>query len=109
MVSFAWVEHLLETAPIPLHREERVPVCLPVVVTGYGASAFFQTRTFTVDVSQGGCCIYLPQEATPGNLIFLSLAARDGSEIAPESRGLYQIAWAHPDGSGWVVGAKRVP
>ena len=109
MISFAWVEHLLETAPVPLHRHERIPLCLPVVVTGYGTDAFFQSRTFTIDVSQGGCCVYLTQRAMPGNMVFISLAGKDGAEIMPESRGLYQIAWVQPDGSGWVAGARKLP
>jgi len=108
MSSFSWIEHLLEAVPIPLHREERVPVCLPIVVTGYGENAFFQAHTFTIDFSPCGCCLYLTRKPVLGNLFFISLAGGDGTEISPESRALYQVTWVHPDGSGWVVGAKKL-
>ena len=108
MHSLAWIEHVLEAAPIPLQRGERVPVCLPVVVTGYGEETF-QTHTFTIDFSTDGCCFYLPRRTTPGDMVFIGMAANEAREIAPEARSLYRIAWVQRDGDGWVTGAKRVP
>lgn len=89
--------------------ESRLPLSIPIEVTGFGADArFFQELTTTVDISESGCCFRLQREVPRGGIVAIKVMLKEYAKDNLARPFLYQIARAVAETKSWVVGASKL-
>lgn len=89
--------------------ESRLPLSVPIEVTGFGTDArFFQELTTTVDISESGCCFRLLREVPRGGIVAIKVMLKEYAKDYLARPFLYQIARAVEDQNRWLVGAAKL-
>ncbi|HVB07653.1 MAG TPA: PilZ domain-containing protein [Candidatus Acidoferrales bacterium] len=91
-------------------KETRIPLSVPIEVTGFGADArFFSERTATIDISECGCSFLLKRDVPRGSIVAVRVMLKEyAKENLAERPFLYQIARAVPETNSWMVGAAKL-
>ncbi|MHB8755846.1 MAG: PilZ domain-containing protein [Candidatus Acidiferrales bacterium] len=91
-------------------QETRIPLSVPIEVTGFGADArFFSERTATIDISECGCSFPLKREVPRGSIVAVRVMLKEyAKENFAQRPFLYQIARAVPETNCWIVGAAKL-
>lgn len=91
-------------------REVRIPLAIPVEVTGFDAEGkFFSDTTKTVDLSESGCSFRLKKRVERGGIIAIKVVIKDRRKKKNEPRPfLYQVARATQDENWWVIGCAKL-
>ncbi len=91
-------------------HESRLPLSIPIQVTGFGTDArFFSELTTTVDISESGCSFRLRGEVSRGSIVAIKVMLREHTkEDSVQRPFLYQIARAVADTNSWVAGAAKL-
>lgn len=88
--------------------ERRVPLVFPIEVSGINAeNKNFIEQTYTLNVSQSGCCFQTLQHLTRGTLIGINLSDREATQTSA-LQVQYEVAWAQLLGDLWIVGAQKI-
>ncbi|MHB8485957.1 MAG: PilZ domain-containing protein [Candidatus Acidiferrales bacterium] len=89
--------------------EPRLPLSVPIEVTGFGTDArFFRELTTTMDISESGCCFRLQREVSRGGIIAIKVMLKEYAKDNFARPFLYQIARSAEDLNCWVVGAAKL-
>lgn len=88
-------------------KETRIPLAIPIEVTGFDAQGkFFSDATKTVDISERGCSFWLKRRVERGGIVAVKVIIKKHS---PDQRPfLYQVARTTASGDGWVTGAAKL-
>jgi hypothetical protein len=89
--------------------EPRVNQRIPVEVCGFNRHGrYFSEKTFTVEVSDGGCRLRLRTEVEAQSIVAVRLILRRmGREI--ETRpSLFQVNWLQVQPNGWTLGVSKL-
>ena len=90
-------------------REPRLPLSVPIEVTGFGTDArFFRELTTTIDISESGCSFGLPREVPRGSIIAIRVMLKGHAKDHFARPFLYQIVRAVEDPKCWTVGAAKI-
>lgn len=90
-------------------REARIPLTIPIEVTGFDIDGkFFCEATKTVDVSESGCRFRLKRCLERGGVVAIKVAAKDRKKSSEVRPLLYQIARAAAEGQRWIIGAAKL-
>lgn len=90
-------------------REPRLPLSVPIEVTGFGTDArFFRELTTTIDISESGCCFRLQREVPHGGIVALRVMLKEYVRNKLAHPLLYQITRAVEDQHCWLVGAAKL-
>lgn len=90
-------------------REARIPLSIPVEVTGFDVEGrFFSDPTKTVDISERGCSFRLRRRVERGGVVAIKVILKDSKHQPEQKPFLYQIARATADGDCWIVGAAKL-
>ncbi|MGH9863797.1 MAG: PilZ domain-containing protein [Candidatus Acidiferrales bacterium] len=90
-------------------RESRLPLSIPIEVTGFGADArFFQELTTTIDISESGCSFRLQHEVPRGGIVAIKVMLREYAKENFARPFLYQVARAVEDTNCWIAGAAKL-
>ncbi len=89
--------------------ESRLPLSVPIEVTGFGTDArFFRELTTTIDISESGCCFRLLREVPRGGIVAIKVMLKEYAKDNFARPFLYQIARAVEDQNHWLVGAAKL-
>jgi PilZ domain len=90
-------------------REARIPLAIPVEVTGFDSHGkFFCEATKTVDISESGCSFALKRSLERGGVIAIKVAVKDRKKKTEQRPFLYQVARSTPEGERWIIGAAKL-
>lgn len=90
-------------------REARIPLSIPIEVTGFDVEGkFFCESSKTVDISESGCSFQLKRCVERGGVVAIKVIVRDRKKKAEQRPFLYQIARATAEGGRWMVGAAKL-
>ncbi|HKF51305.1 MAG TPA: PilZ domain-containing protein [Candidatus Acidoferrales bacterium] len=90
-------------------RESRIPLAIPIEVTGFDAQGkFFSDATKTVDVSERGCSFRLKQRVERGGIVAIKVVVKNRKQESEQRPFLYQVARATADGDDWIIGAAKL-
>ncbi|HEV2314872.1 MAG TPA: PilZ domain-containing protein [Candidatus Acidoferrales bacterium] len=90
-------------------REPRLPLSVPIEVTGFGTDArFFRELTTTIDISESGCCFRLQRELPRGGIVAIRVMLKEYAKNELARPLLYQITRALEDQNCWLVGAAKL-
>ncbi|HEV2615966.1 MAG TPA: PilZ domain-containing protein [Candidatus Acidoferrales bacterium] len=90
-------------------RESRLPLSVPIEVTGFGADArFFRELTTTIDISESGCSFSLQCPVPRGGIVAIKIMLKEYAKENFARPFLYQIARAIEETGRWVVGAAKL-
>lgn len=90
-------------------RESRLPLSVPIEVTGFGTDArFFRELTTTIDISESGCSFRLQREVPRGSIVAIKVMLKEYAKDNFARPFLYQIARAVEDLNSWLVGAEKL-
>lgn len=88
--------------------ESRLPLSVPIEVTGFGTDArFFRELTTTIDISES-CCFHLLREVPRGGIVAIKVMLKEHAKDNLTRPFLYQIARAVEDANCWLVGAAKL-
>ena len=89
-------------------REARIPLAIPVEVTGFDIHGkFFCEATKTVDISESGCSFSLKRDLERGGIVAIKVTIKERKKN-PERPFLYQIARSTAENGHWIVGAAKL-
>lgn len=90
-------------------REARIPLTIPMEVTGFDIGGkFFCELTKTVDISESGCSFPLKHCLERGGIIAIKVIVKDDKKKAGQRPFLYQVARATLEGDHWITGAAKL-
>jgi PilZ domain-containing protein len=90
-------------------RERRLPLSVPIEVTGFGTDGrFFRELTTTIDISESGCCFRLQREVSREGIVAIRVMVKEYAKDNPARPFLYQIARAAEDVNCWRIGAAKL-
>ncbi len=90
-------------------REARIPLTIPIEVTGFDVDGkFFCEPTKTVDISESGCSFPLKLCLERGGIIAIKVLAKQLNKKTEQRPFLYQSARATPEGDHWIIGAAKL-
>jgi hypothetical protein len=90
-------------------REARIPLSIPIEVTGFDVDGkFFCEATKTVDISESGCSFSLKRCMERGGIVAIKVNVKDRRKQTEQRPFLYQIARSTPEGDHWIVGAAKL-
>jgi len=90
-------------------HESRLPLSIPIEVTGFGTDArFFSELTTTIDISESGCSFRLRGEVSRGTIVAIKVMLREYAKEDFARPFLYQIARAVADTNSWIAGAAKL-
>jgi hypothetical protein len=89
-------------------REARIPLAIPIEVTGFDIDGkFFCEATKTVDISESGCSFSLKRAMERGGIVAVKVMVKDRKKKM-ERPFLYQIARSTAEGKHWIIGAAKL-
>lgn len=90
-------------------REARIPLAIPIEVTGFDAGGkFFCEATKTVDISESGCSFSLKRAMERGGIVAIKITAKNRKTKAEQKPFLYQIARSTSEDAHWIIGAAKL-
>ncbi|HKV27196.1 MAG TPA: PilZ domain-containing protein [Candidatus Acidoferrales bacterium] len=90
-------------------RESRLPLSIPLEVTGFGADGrFFRQLTTTIDISESGCSFHLQRDVPRGSIVAIRVMLKEYAKDSFARPFLYQIARSVKEIDRWVVGAAKL-
>lgn len=90
-------------------REARIPLAIPIEVTGFDSHGkFFCEATKTVDISESGCSFSLRRDVERGGIVAIKVTIKERKKKTEQRPFLYQIARSTPEDSHWIVGAAKL-
>ena len=90
-------------------RESRLPLSVPIEVSGFGTDArFFRELTTTIDIRESGCCFGLQREVPRGGIVAIKVMLEEYAKDNLARPFLYQIVRAAAETKSWVVGAAKL-
>jgi len=96
-----------ERAPRKATRKEpRSDFDLTLAVCGIASTGrmFFELCS-TRNISRSGCCIHMRHRPQSDSALALRAMPQGAAAGDHEVQLLFQVAWLHPEGDGWDVGA----
>lgn len=102
-------EGLASFAGSERRREPRVPLSLPIGVSGFDRDGrFFTERTSTFDVSKLGCRFPLHAEMGKDSVVAIRVVHRGNGMDADSPPVLFRLAWVRQSEHGWTLGAEQL-
>ncbi|MFZ0640759.1 MAG: PilZ domain-containing protein [Candidatus Acidiferrales bacterium] len=90
-------------------REARIPLTIPIEVTGFDVDGkFFCEATKTVDISESGCSFPLKLCLERGGIIAIKVLVKDLKKKSEQRPFLYQVARSTLEGDYWMIGAAKL-
>lgn len=90
-------------------REARIPLAIPVEVTGFDIHGkFFCEATKTVDISESGCSFSLKRDLERGGIVAIKVTIKERKKKTEQRPFLYQIARSTAENGQWIVGAAKL-
>jgi hypothetical protein len=90
-------------------REARIPLTIPIEVTGFDVDGkFFCETTKTVDISESGCSFSLKRAMERGGIVAVKVIAKERKKKTEQRPFLYQIARSTAEGKQWIIGAAKL-
>jgi hypothetical protein len=90
-------------------RDPRVPLSLPIGVSGFDRDGrFFTERTSTFDVSKLGCKFLLHVEMGKDSVVAIRVIHRGNGLEADSPPVLFRLAWVRQTEHGWTLGAEQL-
>jgi hypothetical protein len=90
------------------HRP-RVNTQYPIEVCGFSRHGrYFTERTFTLDVSDGGCKFRLRNEVEKGSVLALRVVARSHGQELDGRPVLFHVNWSLAAASTWTLGVSKL-
>ena len=90
-------------------REPRVPLSLPIGVSGFDRNGrFFTERTSTFDVSNLGCKFLLHVEMGKDSVVAIRVTRRGNGLETDSPPVLFRLAWVQHTEHGWTLGAEQL-
>lgn len=90
-------------------REARIPLSIPIEVTGFDVHGkFFCEATKTMDISESGCSFSLKCGIERGGIVAVKVMAKNRKQKIDQKPFLYQIARSTSQGGHWVIGAAKL-
>ena len=90
-------------------HEARLPLSIPVQVTGFNAdNRFFSESTTTLDISESGCSFRLKCDVPRGGIVAVKVLLKEYAKENSARPFLYQIARASEEADCWIVGAAKL-
>jgi len=106
-----WLPHwspLRTLASLDRRSEKRHTLVFPIRVHGFDRdNQYFTQKTFTLDVSPGGCRFVLDTEVQRGSVVAVSPFPRSTGD-AQMHKALYEVMWVEATNDGWEVGARSL-
>lgn len=90
-------------------REARIPLAIPIEVTGFDIDGkFFCDATKTVDISESGCSFSLKRGMERGGIVAVKVTAKNRKTKIEQRPFLYQIARSTAEDGHWIIGAAKL-
>ena len=103
-----WAELAAETRN-DRRRQSRVVVKYPIEVCGFSTHGrYFTERTFTLDVSDGGCKFNLHNEVEKGSVLAIRVIARRHGQESDTRPALFQVNWFLRQPNTWTLGVSKL-
>ena len=90
-------------------REARIPLAIPIEITGFdNEGKFFCDPSKTLDISESGCSFRLKHCVERGGIVAIKVLAKNRKHPSEQRPFLYQVARATKEGNDWIVGAAKL-
>jgi hypothetical protein len=103
-----WQEPTTESGSERRHQS-RVNAKYPIEVCGFSRHGrYFTERTFTLDVSDGGCKFRLHNEVEKGSVLAIRVIIRSGGQELDGRPVLFHVNWSLAAASTWTLGVSKL-
>lgn len=90
-------------------HQPRVTVKYPIEVCGFSSHGrYFTERTFTLDVSDGGCKFCLHNEVEKGSVLAIRVITRRHGQESDARPVLFQVNWFQAQPNTWTLGVSKL-
>lgn len=90
-------------------HQPRVTVKYPIEVCGFSTQGhYFTERTFTLDVSDGGCKFNLHNEVEKGSVLAIRVITRRHGQESDTRPVLFQVNWFQAQPNKWTLGVSKL-
>ena len=103
-----WAELSTETKN-ERRRQPRIAVKYPIEVCGFSRHGrYFTERTFTMDVSDGGCRLRLRNEVEKGSVVAIRMITRKHGRESDVRPVLFHVNWFQAMTTNWTLGVSKL-
>jgi hypothetical protein len=103
-----WAELSTETKN-ERRRQPRIAVKYPIEVCGFSRHGrYFTERTFTMDVSDGGCRLRLRNEVEKGSVVAIRMITRRHGQESDARPVLFHVNWFQAMTTNWTLGVSKL-
>jgi len=103
-----WAELSTETKN-ERRRQPRIAVKYPIEVCGFSRHGrYFTERTFTMDVSDGGCRLRLRNELEKGSVVAIRMITRKHGRESDVRPVLFHVNWFQAMTTNWTLGVSKL-
>jgi hypothetical protein len=103
-----WAELATETRN-ERRRQPRVNVKCPIEVCGFSRHGrYFTERTFTMDVSDGGCRLRLRNEVEKESVVAIRVITRRHGQESDARPVLFRVDWFQAMPTTWTLGVSKL-
>jgi hypothetical protein len=90
-------------------RQARVNLRYPIEVSGFNLHGrYFTERTFTVDVSDGGCKFPLAIEVEKESVVAIRVITRRHGQETDTRPVLFHVNWVQAEPNAWTLGVSKL-
>jgi hypothetical protein len=90
-------------------HQPRVNLKYPIEVSGFNLRGrYFTERTFTLDVSDGGCKFRLANEVEKGSVVAIRVITRSHGQETDTRPVLFHVNWFQTLPNGWTLGVSKL-
>jgi len=91
------------------HHQPRVQMQYPIEVCGFSRHGrYFAERSFTLDVSDGGCKFRLHNEVEKGSVLAIRVITRRHGQETDARPVLFQVNWFLAAAPTWTLGVSKL-
>jgi hypothetical protein len=104
----SWEELAAETNTDRRHQP-RINAKYPIEVCGFSRHGrYFTERTFTMDVSDGGCKLRLRNEIEKGSVVAIRVITRRHGQESDTRPVLFHVNWFQAMSTNWTLGVSKL-
>ena len=90
-------------------QQSRVNAKYPIEVCGFSRHGlYFTERTFTLDVSDGGCKFLLHNEVEKGSVLAIRMITRRHEQELDGRPVLFHVNWFQAQPNAWTLGVSKL-
>ena len=90
-------------------HQPRVNLKYPIEVSGFNlCGRYFTDRTFTLDVSDGGCKFHLDNELEKGSVVAIRVITRKHGQETDTRPVLFYVNWVQAEANAWTLGVSKL-